>query len=58
MSFVSKGWSSESFDRGLELAHSASLDLGSDPEPAAVLAELERLQDGMGQRFCFCHSDL
>ena len=45
MSFDSRAWSNESFERGLELAHSASLDVHNDPEPTEVLAELERLQD-------------
>ena len=48
MSFVSRGWSSETLSRGLGIVRSQSMSCASDPETEAMMAELRRLQEIWG----------
>lgn len=45
MSFVSKAWSCETLCRGINLVGGASMSLESDPDTAAMQAELDRLME-------------
>ena len=45
MSFLSQAHSTETLVRGLELARAPDLMIESDPDPAALAAELDRLED-------------
>jgi hypothetical protein len=48
MSFVSRGWSSETLSRGLGIVRSQSMSCASDPETEAMMAELRRLEEIWG----------
>ena len=45
MSFVSRAWSSETLSRGLGIVRSQSMSCTSDPDTAAMMAELARLEE-------------
>lgn len=45
MSFLSKQHSAETLARGLDIARGASMSFASDPDPAELQTELERLQE-------------
>lgn len=45
MSFLSRAHSSDTLVRGLNLARAPDLSIDSDPDPAALAAELDRLED-------------
>ena len=45
MSFLSQAHYSDTLVRGLDLARGADLSIESDPDPAALAAELDRLED-------------
>lgn len=49
MSFASQMWSTDTLERGLQLAEKVNMSVAEDPDPAAMMEALKQLQDPLCQ---------